>query len=47
MSVVLNEAIRTRENFAATMSSRESDGLLVDAARRCEPEAFKELMTKY
>jgi len=47
MSEVLNEAIRARANFAATVGSRESDAPLVDAARRCEPEAFKELMTKY
>ena len=47
MSVVLNEAIRTRANVATNMGSRESDAPLVDAARRCEPEAFKELMTKY
>jgi RNA polymerase sigma-70 factor (ECF subfamily) len=47
MSVVLSEAIRTRAKFAATTGSRESDAPLVDAARRCEPEAFKELMTKY
>jgi len=47
MSVALNEAIRTRANVATNMGSRESDAPLVDAARKCEPEAFKELMTKY
>ena len=47
MSVVMNEALTTRGNIAVAMNSPESDTALVDAARRCDPEAFKELMTKY
>ena len=47
MSVVLNEEPTMRPYVVVGLSSQESDAALVDAARRCDPEAFKELMTKY
>jgi RNA polymerase sigma-70 factor, ECF subfamily len=47
MSVVINDALRTQANIAAAISLQETDETLVDAARRCDPEALKKLMTKY
>jgi RNA polymerase sigma-70 factor (ECF subfamily) len=47
MSVVLNEEPAMRANVVVGLSSQESDAALVDAARRRDPAAFKELMKKY
>src|SRR5271156_4326390 len=47
MSVVMNETLRTQANIASTISLHEPDAALVDAARRCDSESFKKLMTKY
>src|SRR5580700_8276575 len=47
MSVVLNEEPMMGANVAVALDSQEPDAALVDAARRCDPEAFKELMRKY
>ncbi len=47
MSVVMHEASLVRANVALASNSLESDAALVDAARRHDPEAFEELVTRY
>jgi len=47
MSVFMNEASTLRVNVRVTVNSHEPDAALVDAARRRDPEAFKELVTRY
>jgi len=47
MSVVMHEASLVRANVALASNSLESDAALVDAARRQDPEAFEELVTRY
>jgi len=46
MSIVMNEASTLRANVAV-LNSQEPDAALLDAARRRDPEAFKELVTRY
>jgi RNA polymerase sigma-70 factor, ECF subfamily len=46
-SVVMNHASTLRANAAAAVNSQEPDAALVDAARRRNPEAFKELVARY
>jgi RNA polymerase sigma-70 factor (ECF subfamily) len=47
MTLVMNEASTWRANVAVGLHSQEPDAGLVDAARRRDPEAFKELVTRY
>jgi RNA polymerase sigma-70 factor, ECF subfamily len=47
MSVVMHEASPLRANVALAPNSHESDAALVDAARRHDPEAFEEIVTRY
>src|SRR5258708_32089323 len=47
MSVVMHEASLVRANVALASNSLESDAALVDAARRHDPEACEELVTRY
>lgn len=47
MTAVVNEASTSRGNIAVAVNSKEPDGALVEAARRCDPEAFEEILTKY
>jgi RNA polymerase sigma-70 factor (ECF subfamily) len=47
MSVVINDVLRTQANIAATIGLQDTDAALVEAVRRCDPEAFNQLMTKY
>jgi RNA polymerase sigma-70 factor (ECF subfamily) len=47
MSVVMHETSRLRATVAQAPNSPESDAALVDAARRHDPEAFEELVTRY
>jgi RNA polymerase sigma-70 factor (ECF subfamily) len=47
MSIVLNEEPATGANFAVAVIPQEPEAALVNAARRRDPAAFKELMTKY
>ena len=46
-SVVMNQASTLRANIAVAVNSQEPDGALVDAARKSDPEAFKELVSRY
>jgi RNA polymerase sigma-70 factor, ECF subfamily len=43
----MNQASTLRANPAVAANSREPDAALVDAARRRDPEAFKDLVTRY
>lgn len=47
MAVVVNEASTLRADVAVAVNSQEPDAALVDGARRRDPEAFEELMTRY
>lgn len=47
MTAVVNEASTSRGNIAVAVNSKEPDGALVEAARRRDPEAFEEILTKY
>src|SRR5258708_597484 len=47
MSVVMHETSPLRANVALAPNSHESDAALVDAARRHDPEAFEEIVTRY
>jgi RNA polymerase sigma-70 factor (ECF subfamily) len=47
MSVVMHETSPLRATVAQASNSPESDAALVDAARRHDPEAFEELVTRY
>ncbi|MFY9531467.1 MAG: sigma-70 family RNA polymerase sigma factor [Candidatus Acidiferrales bacterium] len=47
MSVAMNEVTTLRTNVAVVPNSQEPDAALVDAARRRDPEAFKQLVTRY
>ena len=44
MSVVMNEVSTLRANLAVALNSQEPDAALLDAARRRDPEAFKEFL---
>ena len=46
-SVVMNQASTLRANIAVAVNSQEPDAALVDAAGRRDPEAFKELVSRY
>jgi RNA polymerase sigma-70 factor (ECF subfamily) len=43
----MNEARTLMNNVARALNSQESDAALVDTARRHDPEAFEELVTRY
>lgn len=47
MSVVANAVSMLSSNAEVVVNSQEPDAALVDGARRHDPEAFKELMTRY
>jgi RNA polymerase sigma-70 factor, ECF subfamily len=47
MSVVMNEASTLGASSRMAASSQEPEAALMDAARRRDPEAFKELVTRY
>ena len=47
MSVPINEASTSKANATVAVNSQESDTALVEAARRRDPEAFKEFVTRY
>jgi len=47
MSLSTNEGSATKGNIAVAANSQESESALVEAARRRDPEAFKELVTRY
>jgi len=47
MSVLIEETSTPKADAAVAVNARESDAALVEAARRRDPEAFKELVTKY
>jgi RNA polymerase sigma-70 factor, ECF subfamily len=47
MSLLTNEGSTSKGNTAATANSQDSEAALVEAARRRDPEAFKELVSKY
>jgi RNA polymerase sigma-70 factor, ECF subfamily len=47
MSVLINEADPWKTKTSLAMNSQEPDTALVEAARRCDPEAFKELVSRY
>jgi RNA polymerase sigma-70 factor (ECF subfamily) len=47
VSVLINEASTSKANTAVAVNSRESEAALVEAARRRDPAAFKELVARY
>jgi RNA polymerase sigma-70 factor, ECF subfamily len=47
MSIATNEVTTLRANVAVVANLQEPDAALVEAARRRDPEAFKELVTRY
>jgi len=47
MSIVINEAGALRPTIAVAVNSQEPDAALVDAARKRDPDAFNELITRY
>ena len=47
MSVAMNEVGTLSANVGVDAASQEPEGALLDAARRRDPEAFKELVTRY
>jgi len=47
MSVLINEASTSEANTAVAVNSQESEAALVQAARRRDPAAFKELLARY
>ena len=47
MSVVMNDASTLRGNVAVAANLREPDAALVEAARRHDPDAFEEIVTRY
>src|SRR4029077_6271339 len=47
MSLLMNEGSALNGNTAVAANSQESESALVEAARRRDPEAFKELVTRY
>jgi RNA polymerase sigma-70 factor (ECF subfamily) len=47
MSVVADAVSTVSANGEVAVNSQEPDAVLVDGARRHDPEAFKELMTRY
>jgi len=46
-SVVMNQASTLRANVAVTENCQEPEAAIVDAARRRDPGAFEELVTRY
>jgi RNA polymerase sigma-70 factor, ECF subfamily len=47
MSVAMNEVRTLKASGRVVANSQEPEGALLDAARRRDPEAFKELVTRY
>jgi RNA polymerase sigma-70 factor (ECF subfamily) len=47
VSVVMNDASTSRGNVAVAANLREPDAALVEAARRHDPDAFEEIVTRY
>jgi RNA polymerase sigma-70 factor, ECF subfamily len=47
MNVLVNEMRTLRVNVAVAMNLREPDAALVEAARRRDPDAFEEIVTRY
>jgi len=47
VSVVMNDASTLRGNVAVAANLREPDAALVEAARRHDPDAFEEIVTRY
>ena len=47
MSLSTNEGSTSRGNTAVAAYSQDSESALVEAARRRDPAAFKELVTRY
>jgi RNA polymerase sigma-70 factor (ECF subfamily) len=47
MSVLISDSGTPKTNAAVAVNSQGPDAALVDAARRRDPEAFKELVTRY
>ena len=47
MSIVINEADTLRPTIAVAVNSQEPDAALLDAARKRDPDAFNELITRY
>ena len=47
MGVVMNDASTVGVNVAATVNLKASDAALVEAARRHDPDAFEEIVTRY
>ena len=47
MSVVMNVASTSRGNVAVAANLREPDAALVEAARKHDPDAFEEIVTRY
>jgi len=47
MSVLIKEASTSKADAAVAVNAKESEAALVEAARRRDPEAFKELVTRY
>jgi RNA polymerase sigma-70 factor, ECF subfamily len=47
MSVLINDVRRLNANEAVAADSQEPEAALVNAAKRRDPEAFKELVTRY
>ena len=47
MSVLINESDTLKANAALAVNSQAFDAVLVDAAKRRDPEAFRELVTSY
>ncbi len=47
MGVVMNDASTVGVNVAATVNLKASDAAVVEAARRHDPDAFEEIVTRY
>ena len=47
MGVVMNDASTVGVNVAVTVNLKASDAALVEAARRHDPDAFEEIVTRY
>ncbi len=47
MGVVMNDASTMEVNVAVTIDSKASDAALVEAARRHDPDALEEIVTRY
>jgi RNA polymerase sigma-70 factor (ECF subfamily) len=47
MSIVVNEARTARSKIRVAVNPEEPDAALIDAARKNDPDAFNELITRY